>query len=84
MSLEHSPTKLAYGIAEAVKATNVGRSFLYEEIRVGRLKSFKVGNRTLIAVEDLIAWIDSYKRVESCQRRSKSTPLAGVKMHHSM
>jgi excisionase family DNA binding protein len=65
MSIEHSPTKLAYGIAEAVQATNVGRSRLYQEIRAGKLKTFKVGNRTLIAAEDLIAWIDSYKRVGS-------------------
>ena len=62
MSLEHSPTKLAYGIAEAVKATNVGRSLLYEEIRAGKLKTFKVGNRTLIATDDLIAWLEAYRR----------------------
>ena len=33
MSLEHSPVKLAYGIADAVQATSVGRSKLYEEIQ---------------------------------------------------
>ena len=62
MSLEHSPTKLAYGIAEAVTATNVGRSRLYEEIRAGKLKTFKVGNRTLIAADDLMSWLASYRR----------------------
>jgi excisionase family DNA binding protein len=62
MSIEHSPTKLSYGIAEAVQATNVGRSLLYQEIRAGRLKTFKVGNRTLIATDDLTAWLESYTR----------------------
>ena len=61
MTVEYSPSKLAYGIAEAVQATNVGRSRLYEEIRAGKLKTFKVGNRTLIAADDLMAWLASYK-----------------------
>jgi excisionase family DNA binding protein len=65
MSLEHSPTKLAFGIAEAVQATNVGRSLLYEEIRAGKLKTFKVGNRTLIATDDLKAWLAAYRTAAS-------------------
>jgi excisionase family DNA binding protein len=62
MNIGNSPTKLAYGISETVQATNVGRSLLYEEIRAGRLKTFKVGNRTLIATDDLKAWLDFYRR----------------------
>ena len=65
MSLEPSPTKLAFGIAEAVQATNVGRSLLYEEIRAGKLKTFKIGNRTLIATEDLVAWLESYRHAST-------------------
>lgn len=65
MCLEHSPTKLAFGIAEAVQATDVGRSRLYEEIRAGKLKTFKIGNRTLIAADDLMAWLESYRRASN-------------------
>ena len=61
MSTEHSPGKLAYGIADAVQATSVGRSFLYEEIKAKRLKVFKVGTRTLIAADDLTDWLATYR-----------------------
>lgn len=61
MEAEHSPAKLAFSIAEAVKATSVGRTRLYEEITSGRLPTFKVGARTLIASEDLCAWLDSFR-----------------------
>ncbi len=61
MSLEHSPSKLAYSIAGAVQVTSIGRSKLYEEIKSGRLKTFKVGTRTLIATADLMAWLATYR-----------------------
>ena len=32
-----------------------GRSIVYEEIKAGRLRTFKVGGRTLIAGEDALA-----------------------------
>ncbi len=57
----NTPTLLAYGINQAVKATSVGRSLLYEQIKAGNLKTFKIGTRTLIAAEDLVAWLDQYK-----------------------
>ena len=49
------------GIEQAVQATSVGRSLLYEQIKAGKLKTFKIGTRTLIAAEDLNAWLDLYK-----------------------
>lgn len=65
MNLKHAPVKLAYGIADAVQATSVGRSFLYEEIRAGRLKTFKVGTRTLISANDLADWLAAYQTTGS-------------------
>ncbi len=53
--------RLAYSVNQAVEATSVGRSLLYEEIRAGKLKTFKVGSRTLIASEDLATWLNSYR-----------------------
>ena len=65
MAVENSPAKLAYSIADAVNTTSIGRSLLYEEIRDGKLKTFKVGSRTLIAAEDLKAWLASYQGAQS-------------------
>jgi excisionase family DNA binding protein len=60
MNTQNSYEKLAYGINDAVQATSVGRTFLYGEIKAGRLKTFKVGTRTLIKSEDLDAWLSKY------------------------
>jgi excisionase family DNA binding protein len=48
------PEKLAYRIDEAVKASGLGRTFLYERIASGELKSVKIGGRRLILREDLV------------------------------
>ncbi len=53
--------RLAYGINDALAVVPVGRSLLYEEIKAGKLKTFKIGSRTLIAAEDLSAWLNSYR-----------------------
>ncbi|MCA1936971.1 MAG: excisionase family DNA-binding protein [Asticcacaulis sp.] len=49
--------KLAYRIDEAVKASGLGRSFLYERMADGSLKSVKVGGRRLILRDDLMAFL---------------------------
>lgn len=57
----HTTERMAYGIKEACQAASVGRSFLYEQIKAGKLKSFTIGNRRLIASDDLEAWIEGYR-----------------------
>ena len=57
--------KLAYSITGASKATDVGRTKLYEEIKEARLRTVKVGRRTLILTEDLRRWLDSLRAKES-------------------
>jgi hypothetical protein len=39
----------------------IGRSTAYAEIRAGRLRAFKVGDKTMIAGEDALAWRDQYR-----------------------
>jgi hypothetical protein len=56
--------KLAYGIKEASAAVNLSRAFLFERIASGELKSFKIANRRLIHAEDLVSFIDSYRKSE--------------------
>ncbi len=46
----------AFDIPEFCEAYRVGRSTVYEEIRGGRLKIFKVGKLTRISVEAAENW----------------------------
>lgn len=47
------PTKRAYTIAEAVFASGIGRTALYEANSSGQLPFRKHGKRTLILADDL-------------------------------
>lgn len=46
-------SKILYNIDEAVAATSIGRTTLYELIREGKIKIVKVGRRSLIHVDEL-------------------------------
>jgi excisionase family DNA binding protein len=51
--------KLAYTIPELSEATGVGRTRLYEEIKAGRLKISKCGQRTIITNDQAQAWLSA-------------------------
>lgn len=53
MQYHHDHNKLAYSIKEACSASSLGRTTLYAHIKSGRLKTVKVGGRTLIPVASL-------------------------------
>ena len=53
--------RLAYGINDALAVVPISRSLLYEEIKAGKVRTFKIGSRTLIAADDLSAWLNSYR-----------------------
>lgn len=53
--------KRNYRIYEFVRIYGIGRTKAYEEIRVGRLKCFKVGKITLISKESAEAWQCAYQ-----------------------
>ena len=50
---------LAVPIPEAARLSGCGRSTLYSEIKSGNLKIRKVGRRTIVALDDLRAWLAS-------------------------
>jgi excisionase family DNA binding protein len=50
--------KIAYTINEAVAASGLGRTTIYELIKRGELPRAKVGARTLIRVRDLETMIE--------------------------
>ena len=49
--------KVAYSIAEAVKATGIGRTSIFAEIKAGRLHAVKVGSRTIVPIQSLRGWL---------------------------
>jgi hypothetical protein len=51
----------AYPLKGFCQDFGVGLSTAYAEIRAGRLKAFKVGDRTMVAGEDALAWRDRYR-----------------------
>ena len=70
-----SPTPLAYSILEACKLTSVGRTTLYSAIKTGDLKVHKIGRRTLVTANDLVAWLDSHRaaHVDASIRETPAT-----------
>lgn len=50
--------RLCLTVAEVAKATGLGKTVVYELIRDGELKSFKVGSKRLVKVSRLLEWMD--------------------------
>lgn len=53
MTTSRFPDPITYTINDACKVSGLGRTYLYQLISNGRLKSRKVGKRTLIPAESL-------------------------------
>jgi hypothetical protein len=49
---DEKPRKGAFSLNEFVQYSNLGRDFLYQAIRQGKLKARKAGRRTIILTED--------------------------------
>jgi excisionase family DNA binding protein len=56
-SVKHDLPKIGYSIREACRATSIGRTRVYELIREGRLRATRIGGRTIIPAESLLALI---------------------------
>lgn len=55
---------LAISAAEAARLLGVSKPTIYQYIGREDFPSFKLGNRTLISVEGLRAWVDGQARKE--------------------
>lgn len=51
--------KIAVSVGEAGRSIGIGRTKVYELINEGRLKTFKLGRRTLVTVASIHALIAS-------------------------
>ena len=56
--------KPVYSMSEFVRDFGISRSAVYQEIKAGRLRVFKIGTATRIAGEDAMAWRESYRIAE--------------------
>jgi excisionase family DNA binding protein len=60
--IEKPVPRLSLTIPEAVVASGIPRSTLYEHLRSGRLRSVKIGRRRLILVSELEAFLRDGRR----------------------
>jgi len=50
---------LSHAIESLPAKTGLGRTFIFGEIRLGRLKAVKAGRRTLVRDQDLRAYLEA-------------------------
>lgn len=58
MEIPIKPQKLTYSVAEAAEALGVGKSKMYQIIKIKGFPVIMVGNRRLIPIKALERWID--------------------------
>jgi excisionase family DNA binding protein len=66
---------LLCSIPDAIARTGIGRSFLYERLADGSIRSVKAGRRRLVVVESLNAWAASLP--ESALKSSDAITATG-------
>lgn len=54
---ERTVLPVAHSVEEAAKALGIGRTFVFQLIKEGKLKAVKIGRRTLIPVKEEEAFI---------------------------
>jgi hypothetical protein len=57
--------KLAYSIQELSKLSGLGRTFLYDEIKAGRLIVSKAGRRSIVLHGDAANWLAGLPKLPS-------------------
>jgi excisionase family DNA binding protein len=53
-----SSAKLGYSIREACEATSLGKTTVYNHIAAGRLRTVRVGGRTIVLADSLRALLE--------------------------
>ncbi|MER6255718.1 MULTISPECIES: excisionase family DNA-binding protein [Streptomyces] len=56
------PERRLHSVEEAAELLNVGRSTTFEEIRLGRLRTVRVGRRRLVPTEYVDEYVELLKR----------------------
>jgi excisionase family DNA binding protein len=56
------PEVTACSIKEAARQTGLSRSFLYKEMKAGRLPILKIGKRRLVQSDDVAAYLRAHRQ----------------------
>ncbi|MER6316085.1 excisionase family DNA-binding protein [Streptomyces sp. NPDC001581] len=56
------PERRLHSVEEAAELLNVGRSTAFDEIRLGRLRTVRVGRRRLVPIEYVDEYVELLKR----------------------
>lgn len=59
LSTSDSPPALAMSVEDIATRSALGRSFLYQEIKAGRLRARRAGTRLVVLVADAEAWLET-------------------------
>jgi len=59
------PPATAHTIANVMALASIGRTTVYAEIKMGRLKARKLGRKTVVLDSDLRAWLESLPAIKS-------------------
>lgn len=62
ITLPSPAERVLYRPEEAATALGIGRSLVYEEIRLGRLQTVRIGRRRLIPPEYIAQYVELLKR----------------------
>ncbi|CAM5661614.1 helix-turn-helix domain-containing protein [Streptomyces hirsutus] len=62
ITLASPAERVLYRPEEAAAALGIGRSLVYEEIRLGRLQTVRIGRRRLIPPEYIAQYVELLKR----------------------
>jgi excisionase family DNA binding protein len=69
--------RLAYSVSEACQLVGVGRTTLYAAIKLGALKTHKVGRRTLVTHDALTLWLKSLPASLEAEGQCRSASKIG-------
>jgi excisionase family DNA binding protein len=58
-----SPIRILFTVAELCEATGLGRTTLYSQIKMGRLRAHKCGRRTLFRAAEVEAWLSALSEI---------------------
>ncbi|MGM9442192.1 helix-turn-helix domain-containing protein [Streptomyces murinus] len=62
ITLASPAERVLYRPEEAAAILSIGRSLIYEEMRLGRLQTVRIGRRRLIPPEYIVHYVDLLKR----------------------
>lgn len=55
---ERNVPSVSYSVEDAAIALGIGRTFCFHLIKVGKLRAFKLGRRTLVSVREVEAFTE--------------------------